>query len=220
MGVVEMRYLEKLKARRRLFYGAVGTALCVVAVAGIGVASGSGGTSAPFQPPTSASGELATAPDAASVAAFSIMRRPRTSTDDISSRAVGGLSTATGANLTLSRRAYGFTNGEAWVIPGIGNVCLWAESTTAQNGGAVCSQDSTATSGHLILEAESPSAPGKVFVAGLVPDGITSVTANLAGGSTVTLPVLENVYMQEVSGELESVTIRPSLSVGIAMKPE
>src|ERR1700722_2249499 len=133
MVVVEMRYLRKLKARRRLFYGAIGATLCILAVAGIGVASGSGGTSAPFQPPTSVSGDLATAPDATDVAAFSIMQRPRTSTDDISSRAIGGLSSATGANISLSRRAYGFSNGEAWVIPGIGNVCLWAESTTAQN---------------------------------------------------------------------------------------
>ncbi len=61
-----------------------------------------------------------------------------------------------------------------------------------------------------MLEASNPSAPNKVFLAGLVPDGVASVTANLVDGSTETLPVSENVYMQEVSDELQSVTVRPS----------
>jgi hypothetical protein len=217
MGVLEMRNLSKPQLHKRLISGLVVLAACAVVVAGIGVASGSSGNSAPFQPPSSESGALATGPDAASVAAFEIMRRPRTSGDDISSRAVGGLSSASGANITLSRRAAGFTNGEAWVIPGIGNVCLWAESTTAKNGGATCTGDATATSGDLMLEAASPSSPGKVFIAGLVPDGIASVTANLASGATEMLPVHENVYMQEIAGEVTSVAVRPSQVVTAPM---
>lgn len=209
MGLVAMK-IGKLNVRKRLFYGLLALASCAVAFAGVGLASGSSGSSAPFQPPTSASGALATAPDSASTAAFGIMRRPRTSADDISSTAIGGLSSASGANITLARRARGFNNGEAWAIPGIGNECLWAESKTAKNGGAVCDGDATATTGGLMLEASNPSAPNKVFLAGLVPDGVASVTANLVDGSTETLPVSENVYMQEVSDELQSVTVRPS----------
>jgi hypothetical protein len=217
MGLLEMRFLGKRNISKRRLYGVVALAVLALAVAGAGIGLGSSGSSAPFQPPLSQSGALATAPDSASLAAFGIMRRSRTSADDLSSHAAGGLSSASGANLALSRKAEGFTNGEAWVIPGIGNECLWAESTTAQNGGAVCDGDATATTGHLMLEATSPSAPGKVFIAGLVPDGIPSVAVNLEDGSTVTLPVHENVYMQEITGELKSITVTPSLVLHAAM---
>jgi hypothetical protein len=212
-----MRYFSKINAHKGLFYGVVSLVACALAVAGVGLASGSSGTAVPFQPPTSTSGALATAPDAASTAAFGILRRPRSGADNLSPNATGGLSSASGANITLARKAEGFTSGEAWVIPGIGNECLWAESTTAKNGGAVCDGDATATTGGLILEAVSPSAPGKVFVAGLVPDGIASVTANLVGGSTETLPVHENVYMQEITGEVKSVAVQPSQVVTTAL---
>lgn len=211
-----MRPFGKLIVRK-MFYGVVAVVSCALAVAGVGLASGLSGSSTPFQPPTSTSGALATAPDSASTAAFSIMRRARTSADEISSHAIGGLSSASGANIALARRAHGFTNGEAWVIPGIGNECLWAESTTAKNGGAVCDGDSTATSGGLMLEAETPSAPGKVLIAGLVPDGIASVTVTLADGSAQALPVYENVYMQEITGEPKSVTVRPSQVLAATM---
>jgi hypothetical protein len=212
-----MRHLRKLNGRRQLLYGMAVLATCALSAAGGALAAGSSGSSAPFQPPAGASGELATAPDAASVAALEIMRRPRTSADDISSHAIGSLSSASGANIALARRAHGFRNGEAWVIPGIGNECLWAESTTAKNGGAVCGGDSTATSGGLMLEADTPSAPGNVFIAGIVPDGIAAVTVDLVDGGTVKLPVYENVYMQEIAGAPKSVTVRASQVLAAAM---
>ncbi len=68
-----------------------------------------------------------------------------------------------------------------------------------------------------MLEAETPSAPGKVLIAGLVPDGIASVTVTLADGSAQALPVYENVYMQEITGEPKSVTVRPSQVLAATM---
>jgi hypothetical protein len=206
MGVVEMRGMRNPIQIRR-FHLVSMLLVGAVLVGGIGIASGATGTSPSSQPPFSEARNLATGPDAASVAAFSIMRRPRTSGDDLSSRVIGGLSIASGANMALSRRAYGFADGEAWVIPGIGNVCLWAESTTASNGGATCSGDATATAGHVMFQATSPSAPGKVFIAGLVPDGVSSVTATLVDNTSVVLPVHENVYMQEIGGKVQSVSV-------------
>jgi hypothetical protein len=215
-----MRHFGQLNTGKQRRRGIVVLTVCTVAVAGVSLARGSSGSSTPFQPPTSRSGALATGPDSASTASFGIMRRPRTSADDISSHAIGGLSSASGANIVLARRAQGFRDGEAWVIPGTGNECLWAESTTAKNGGAVCDGDSTATTGGLMLEAETPSAPGRVFIAGLVPDGIASVTITLTDGSTRTSPVHENVYMKEITGAAKSVIVRPSQVVAATMPTE
>lgn len=213
-----MSTLSKSNPRKLLIAGMALLAVCGLTVGGISLASGSSeNNDAAFTPPASATGQLATAPDAASLAAFSIMRRPRTEADNLPSSAVGGLSSASGANLALARKAEGFTADEAWVIPGIGNECLWAKSTTGKNGGATCDGDASATAGELMIEAESPSSPGKVFIAGLVPDGISSVAVRLVGGSTDTLPVHENVYMQEITGEPESVAVGPSQLVSAAM---
>ncbi len=44
------------------------------------------------------------------------------------------------------------------------------------------------------------------FVAGLVPDGVKHVAIHESRGSTITLSVHENVYMDETIGHVNSVT--------------
>ncbi len=128
--------------------------------------------------------------------------------------------------MALARRAQGSAGGEAWVIPRSGSLCLVAESTTGLNGGAVCADDRAALSGQMAFYASNPQAPGAVFVAGLVPDGVTNVVLHMRGpaasGSTSTqaLTVHENVYMDEVHSSISSITENGPAPVSIPIGAE
>jgi hypothetical protein len=130
---------------------------------------------------------------------------------------------ANGVNPSLSRRAGGFASGAAWVIPGNGTICLitaneagltmaskqMAPGATTPapvahvpgaNGVAGCTSDSAAARGWSAGTGGTSELPGITFTAGIVPDGVRSVTAILTGRGSVSLPVHENVYMAEVHG--------------------
>lgn len=139
-------------------------------------------------------------------AAFAILRRPITKADHVPKADQVTFSGASGANVQLARRARGLTAGIGWVVPGRDDICIITASETNQHqGGAGCTGDAAAIAGKLWLQGTTPTAPGMEFVAGLVPDGVPSVTLHLTTGSTMVVPVYENMYALELRGSVASV---------------
>jgi hypothetical protein len=131
-----------------------------------------------------------------------------------------------GVNVSLARRAQGFTSGAAWVIPANdGNICLVSENAQAvqmtseprpwdheirvpgANGVTDCEPASQVNTGWPLAYGSSGDGPaGTDFTAGIVPDGVSHVTVTVADGDSLSLPVHENVWMGEVPGTPTSVT--------------
>jgi hypothetical protein len=155
--------------------------------------------------------ETAMTPD--QTALLGILRRPVTPADAMPP-AIAGVAHDNfpvgeyGASLGLARLAQESHGVGAWVIPANGGlVCLDAASVAAsgpfQAGGPACKPVSAMSHG-AIYEAlgsnasqgePTPTHPRPTLLAGLVPDGVTSVTLNLSGGVTESIPVHNNVYM-------------------------
>jgi hypothetical protein len=130
-----------------------------------------------------------------------------------------------GANLGLARLAQESAGIAAWVMPAnAGLICLIVApvgaSSPYQAGGPGCrpataaSQSAqqacdgpncndtvppgqTVTEGDLqtTLAAAGQSSDLPVYIAGVVPDGVSAVTLTLYGGATESIPVQNNVYM-------------------------
>jgi hypothetical protein len=162
---------------------------------------------------------------------LAILRRPRVASDAvppaeaqplIDSPGLGG----EGVNLALARRVLGFGSGAAWVIPGNdGTICLiaanaqafitFSEPHTANSpptrvagaiGTAACRTAAVINrSGWWAAYGGTADTPGMLFTAGIVPDGVTSVTVNLVGGAKIPLPVHNNVFMGEIHALVSSV---------------
>jgi hypothetical protein len=152
--------------------------------------------------------EATIAPDQA--ADLEILRRPRVASDALTPGDVQLLTAtpaaANGANVELSRRAQGITNGAAWLIPGDAMICFVYDNPPA-GGGGTCQPDASVSNGQFPVETGgSIKAPGMTSVAGVVPDGVPQVTLNISDGTTVTVPVHENVYLATIHGGLTSVT--------------
>ncbi|HEX4034847.1 MAG TPA: hypothetical protein VHX66_10420 [Solirubrobacteraceae bacterium] len=136
---------------------------------------------------------------------------------------------ANGINVSLARRADGFTSGAAWVVPANGGViCLVADNAQAlqmdmesgNNGTAPppsrvpgaegdfnCESGSTVATGWQLsygVEGTTPDAPS--FTAGIVPDGVSQTTVGVLNGPTTTFPVHDNVWMGDVPGVPDSET--------------
>jgi hypothetical protein len=95
-------------------------------------------------------------------------------------------------------------------VPGNGTLCLIAV------GAGQCASDAEAEEGYLSVMTGSRDHPGESALAGVVPDGVTSVTVTNTAGESFTLPVVENVYMTTLSGAFQSMTfIGPNGSVTI-----
>jgi hypothetical protein len=161
---------------------------------------------------------IATAVDATDANTFAVLARPTGAGDAVPSVETQGLTSGSftsyfGANLLLARRASGFANGGAWVVPGNSAVCLIADPAYANGvtdaslaGAAACASDSRAASGGLEFTAGSIRDAGVQTIAGLVPNGVDAVTVHLAGGSVISETVHDNVYMGTVVGDVSSVT--------------
>jgi hypothetical protein len=135
---------------------------------------------------------------------------------------------ANGVNVSLSRRAYGFSSGAAWVVPANGGViCLVADNAAAlqmnlepgDNGTAPpayrppdveddvsCQSVSSVATGWPLSYGFSRDQPGMTFTAGIVPDGVTQITIGVLGGPPTTLAVHDNVWMGEIPGVPDSET--------------
>jgi hypothetical protein len=218
-----IRYItpQNLRARGRVL-------LTVVVAAAVGggatLASGAAGASSPESRPAGAG--VPTVPvqsaDAVDVQAFSTLGRAAAPSDTIPASASVIFSAASGANTSLARHATaiaatGAVTANAWLVPGSGRMCLIAASAaSADQKGAACVSDGAATAGELLLETSSKLEPGRAFVAGLVPDGVSAVSLTTHSGATVVAPVQENVYAAEVSGWVVSASFNgPSGSVSV-----
>jgi hypothetical protein len=162
---------------------------------------------------------------------LAILRRPHVASDaldpydswTLTDSPAGG---AQGVNVSLSRRAQGFTSGAAWVIPANDDiVCLVAENAQAlqmnsepgwspstpvarvpgASGVTSCTPVSAIYNDWSAGYASGRDTPGESFTGGIVPDGVSQVTVQTTGGTTVTLPVHENVWMGDVPGAPTSV---------------
>jgi hypothetical protein len=202
---VASRPVRRLRGPARLRRRWLLTAL-VVLLAGVGAAIATSGRNSPGPVPPRPGAVIASAPDPADLASFGILRRPQAAEDQVPLGLPVALSGASGANLQLARRAPSHGDGQAWVVPGRGSMCLISSWPAEHSGGANCVPDAAARGGELVTESASGSAPGSEFIAGLVPDGVGTVTVQLAGGATLTLTVRENVYIAAISGDVAAVS--------------
>lgn len=144
--------------------------------------------------------------DTAESSAFSVMDRPQVAGDIVPTDELIAFSANSGANPGLARHVT-TSAGNAWLVPGDGDICLIGESvTTAGQGGAACGPDTQAVAGKLALESTSTHNPGAAFVAGLAPNGVTSVTLLTKSGDQYSAAVKDNVYMVEVPAWVTQVT--------------
>jgi hypothetical protein len=171
--------------------------------------------------------EAAMTPD--QTANLEILRRPRVASDALDAYTsqffTNSPAAAQGVNVALSRRAQGITNGAAWVIPGnSGTICLNAENAQAvqmntepgpwqqhtrvygASGVTACTTAAAINAGWFAGYASGSDTPGVDYTGGIVPDGVTQVSVGLADGSTITMPVHENVWMGDVPGTPTSVS--------------
>jgi hypothetical protein len=66
--------------------------------------------------------------------------------------------------------------------------------------------DARALQGGLEFTVHNANDPGFETLAGLVPNGVAKVTAQLGGGTTVRLPVFANVYLGHIAGAATAVS--------------
>ena len=171
-------------------------------------------------------------PEAAMTAdqtAIAILHRPRVASDALypydsqvfTNSPAGG---AAGVTVSLSRRVQGLTSGAAWVIPANdGVICLVAENAQGlaqdeepgplpathvpgASGVTYCAPASQVNTGWNVTYANTSNIPGWDYTAGIVPDRVSQVTVTAADGTTMSLPVHDNVWMGAVPGTPVSVT--------------
>jgi len=149
-------------------------------------------------------------PDQVDVEAFAVLKRAHTANDALPPGQHIAFSASSGANLNLARKVT-TSYGVAWVIPGEGAVCLLTEPNADPSaGGAGCADNQAATQGYLEMEEVGTNVPDSSeapnFVSGLVPDAVQQVAIHLSNGESTDASVRENVYMDEVTGHVSSVT--------------
>lgn len=100
---------------------------------------------------------------------------------------------------TIRRLGLSVPGLSAWIArSGEGGICvLLYDGVPVEGASAVdmgCSSPEGFARGASVEVSEIPGMPGKVIAAGVVPDGIASVTATMADGSTSTSPVKGNAW--------------------------
>ena len=185
--------------------GAIAASLAVILAASTGGAVAlTAEPSSSGQVPPLAEATVAQSTEPALLSSFELLRRAQIASDVIPASIPVVLSEASGANLGLARRVTGEQGEEAWIIPGNGSACILAQLSRDGIGGAVCTTSAAARAGQLNVQSASAQLPGAELVAGLVPDGVSSVTMHLAGGATVTAAVHEDVYVALIQGAVTS----------------
>jgi hypothetical protein len=130
---------------------------------------------------------------------FHVLTEPISPNATIPLNLARDLTDASGPNVLyvrLARRAR-VPAGRAWVVPGDGVICVLAQATSgAQLVDDACgSVASSAALGDVWSLGGSHLVPGKVFLAGLVPNQVDQVLVRLANGHTTTVAVRDNVYV-------------------------
>jgi hypothetical protein len=126
-------------------------------------------------------------------------------------RAKYGIITADATYVPLGRSAA--VQG-VWLLPGSHGMCLLtAVGTTTNAGGTGCASTSQVTAGYLMTIDEAfsrPDAAGTVqstTIVGVVPNGVTSVSAVAGDGSTVSAQVNDNTYELQGPGLITTVKL-------------
>jgi hypothetical protein len=110
---------------------------------------------------------------------------------------------------SIRRVPSGVQGVSVWIAQSIGGgICvLLYDGTPVEGVSAVAAGCSTAEhveSGATIEVSEIPGQPGKVYAAGVVPNGVTSVQSRMADGSTYTAPVSDNAWARVTDVPAES----------------
>jgi hypothetical protein len=208
----------RLQARRRRALLLAGLSLILAATGGValaGAGTSPAGTGAAVPPASEA--PPASAVEPALLDAFALMRRGQTQADVIPASVQPAFSQASGANPALARRVSDGAGTEAWLVPGNGSACILARAPAYAIGGAVCVPTASARAGELDVQGASSQLPGGELVAGVVPDGVESVTLHLADGSSLEAPVREGVYLALVRGAVTSIAASgPGVAIAVA----
>ncbi|MDO8186298.1 hypothetical protein Q5424_14380 [Conexibacter sp. JD483] len=92
-----------------------------------------------------------------------------------------------------------------WVVPNQdGSQCLLVYQATDQSLGYNCAYPSDAVSARMVMTVSRTGQDAEIY--GVVPDGVDSVTVELADGSTVDLPVTDNGYMAQFDQPTASIS--------------
>jgi hypothetical protein len=208
-----LKTVEHASRRVALAAASLTALLCVSGGVGLAVSDESS-PSGPVPPTSEAPPASSTA--AALAESVALMRRSRTASDAIPASPPVVFSQASGANLELARRVAGDQGAEAWVVPGSGSTCILARLQQYRIGGAVRTTTTGARMGELDVQSASSLLPGAELVAGLVPDGVSSVTMELADGTMLSASVHENVYLALIHGAVISMSaLTPQGSISI-----
>lgn len=197
------------KADRSLQIRLLGVSLGVIALAGAWFWLHAASTRASEQPvaaPASVSAQVS-----AAVGAF---RRPAT-TADVPSAAQQGKLTApmlneAAADFELARLVVSTPRDAVWLVPGTDAVCLSALRDDAGGSGGCASLDQIRDGYVMTTNGGAGGAPGfkphEVFVAGIVPDGVSGVTLTMKDGSVSSLAVRDNAFSADVFGDTGSIS--------------
>jgi hypothetical protein len=190
---------------RRHVRAALLTVAGALAAAGALAGGVLGATSAEVPVPPQATGAPASSVEPALRSGFALLRRAQDAQDGVPGSVTAVFSGASGANLALARRVADAQQDEAWIVPGSGSACILARNGQLRIGGAVCTSSAAALRGELNVQSASSSLPGGELVAGIVPDGVRSVTLTLADGSRQLAAVREGIYLALVHGAVTSI---------------
>jgi hypothetical protein len=146
--------------------------------------------------------------------AFGVFRRPRTARDELGGALQGPAVEefyADQTRLVPPQRSKAATNeshvddSSVWVAAGPQNrVCLLTMSVGSDGPGSQCLSVADTNAGRQVVLTEY--AADDTAIAGVVPDGVTSVLLVLKDGSVVDVPVVDNVYRGRFAGSVRTVT--------------
>jgi hypothetical protein len=144
-----------------------------------------------------------TTPTADQTSAFGVLRRTRVADDALPAFVVSNLNgparnSTHGANPGLSRRLH-VSGQDMWLTPGNETVCLDRATADGTVGG--CQTTAAAAAGELITtQSGGPNFGATAIVAGVVPDGVSQVTAAYDDGSQEVVTVADNSYTFTAKG--------------------
>jgi hypothetical protein len=196
-------------ARRSFPLEFVAAALVLIALAGICLWLHPGSTHASEQPvaaPASVAPQIS-----AGVGAF---RRAATPADVPTAVQQGKLTAPVlneaAADFELARRVVSTSRDDVWLVPGTDAVCVSSLRDGAGGSGGCASLDQIGRGYVVTTNGGAGGAPGfrphEVFVVGVVPDGVASVTLNMKDADARTLAVNDNTFSADVFGDTDSIS--------------
>jgi len=138
---------------------------------------------------------------------FDVLDRSRAAQDVMPPAVAGAIGPGAvgrfGANPDLSRKGAARGNAAVFVVPGRDAVCL-AIKDGPDGGGAGCAAAADADGGNLLTSVSEQPADGPlhVVVAGLVPDGVATVTLTTRDGDSHQAAVNGNTFLFELSSQV------------------